>query len=382
MDKAGLLEIIDRYLSGNATPEEETIVKNYYDSFQQQNSWQQEELGPEDVVKNNVIMRIREEIRQQQIPLNVPFRKRILNYAAAAAVLGILATGALFLYNRKDPQPVFTESRHDIAPGKDGAILTLADGSCIVLDTLQNGFVARQGNVQVFLQNGQLAYNPATTVTGNTPVVFNTMSTPRGRQFTFQLPDGSKVWLNAASSVTYPTAFTGADRKVTVTGEVYFEVVPDKNKPFRVNTGSQVTEVLGTTFNVNAYAEEEGQRITLIEGKVRVSTVSDGQTIVLAPGEQALIGTGSNTLTKKQVQTEEVVAWKTGYFQFADADIHQIMRQAARWYDAEIHFEGKITTERFRGKVSRNLQLSELMKVLEANGVNYRLENRVVTILP
>lgn len=381
MEKSELKEIIDRYLGGKATPEEKAMVDHYYESLDQEKHWPLDELGPEDAVKHGILQKLMSRIGEDERSDVVPLKRRFLKYAAAAALLGILSTAAYHFFGDSQTKPALTQSQQDIDPGKEGAILTLADGSKVLLDTVSSGLVANQGNARVVLKNGSLAYTAPETGSQPIATVYNTVTTPRGRQFSFQLPDGSRVWLNAASSVTYPTAFNGTERLITVTGEAYFEVAPDQNKPFRVNSGKQITEALGTSFNVNAYPNEEGQRITLIDGKVRVSTSHDKQSILLSPGEQALINDGT-ALSRKKVHTEEVIAWKTGFFQFNDADIHQIMRQAARWYDTEIRFEGTVTTERFRGKVSRNLKLSEFMKVLKANGVNYKLENGVVIILP
>ena len=243
-------------------------------------------------------------------------------------------------------------------------------------------FRSRQGNTQVIKRsNGQLAYqvsgsnkSPAGTTT---PVEYNTMTTPRGGQYQLQLPDGTKVWLNAASSITYPTLFAGGERRVEVRGEAYFEVVKDPKMPFRVSLpeqaskqGAQEIEVLGTHFNVNGYRDEPALTITLLEGAVKIDAS------VLKPGEAY-----SNGKVKK-VNTEEAVAWKNGYFQFEQADIRTVLRQLARWYDVEVRYEGKIPERKFGGDIQRDSNLSDVLKGLELSQVHFRLEGRILTIIP
>ena len=257
-------------------------------------------------------------------------------YKWVAAVV-LIVCGLWFLAGRdRAPSIAVTPKTEDIAPGGDKAILTLADGTKVVLDTAGNGAITRQGNVTVIKLNGQLAYQPS-TLTSTSTLTYNTISTPRGGQYQLVLADGSKVWLNAASSLRFPTAFAGKERRVEVTGEAYFEVAHDAAMPFIVQRGEAEVKVLGTHFNINGYEDEPSLKITLLEGKVRVS--SRDQTAVLKPGQQAQLQTTNSKLqTTNQVDIDEVVAWKNGLFQFEQADIKTIMRQVARWYNVDVVF--------------------------------------------
>ncbi|MFT3826612.1 MAG: DUF4974 domain-containing protein [Chitinophagaceae bacterium] len=313
--------------------------------------------------------------------------------AWAAAILLLLAAGAFFLFRGVEKgegrEVVKTGQPADILPGKDGAILTLADGSRMVLDSLGNGVVTTQGGITVSLKNGQLIYTHDSVPVIAGEVLYNTMTTPKGRQYQLVLPDGSKVWLNAASSITYPVAFTG-DRKVMVTGEAYFEVAQltgAGNKPARfiVNVDDRATvEVLGTHFNINAYRDEAAMHTTLLEGKVSIDhTGNDAlEPVILKPGQQARLVSGKAIKVLNDVDTDEVMAWKNGLFHFEDADIKTVMRQLARWYDLEVEFEGALPKGGFTGELGRTLTLSQVLKILSGTRVKYRIEegNRIVIL--
>ena len=285
------------------------------------------------------------------------------------------------MLQRKTTPPVVAESmkqryKNEVPPGGNHATLTLADGSVISLDSAANGVLTQQGNVKIVKQsNGQLLYEGA----GNHEMMYNTMTTPRGGQYRLTLPDGTLVWLNAASSVTYPAAFTGRERSVSVTGEVYFEVAANENMPFRVKAGDMNINVIGTRFNVNAYAEEPTVRTTLIEGAVSVSA---GQaSAVLKPGQQARVQ-GNHTLAViNNIDTEEIIAWKNGYFQFTDADMPAVMRQIEKWYDVKVTYEGAIPKRSFGGGIQRSLPLSQVLGILEANDVKFKIEGKNITVL-
>lgn len=304
-------------------------------------------------------------------------------WAAAAAVLLLLGS-AYFIVSRdkKDvqgPSAGIVKTK-DALPGKSGAILTLSDGSKMVLDSLGNGVITTQANAPVALKDGKLIYGKAA---GNDPgmVLYNTMSTPRGRQFQMVLPDGSKVWLNAASSITYPVAFSGKERLVKITGEAYFEIAANASMPFRVQLADgEKVEVLGTSFNVNAYEDERSFRTTLVDGKVRVSLGNAAE--VLAPGEQAYAGPGDPVVKVLQdVDIAGVIAWKNNYFSFTDADLSTVMRQLSRWYNVDVVFAGPVPPGRFNGKIGRSLNLTQVLKLLTAARVNYTIEQNKITIL-
>lgn len=310
----------------------------------------------------------------------------------AASVLLLAGIGGYFWLNNKEAEqaPVVAAKPADIPPGKDGAILTLADGSQVVLDSLGNGIIATQQGTQVVLKNGELAYN---TATGVTAPVYNTLSTPKGRQFQLSLPDGSKVWLNTASSLRYPTVFAGDTRQVEVTGEVYFEVAKNAAKPFIIHVNNRATlQVLGTQFNVNAYSNETAIKTTLVEGSLQVvsgTTLTGDKAAVLKPGQQAQISNNATTASELQpvkvlsnADVDKAVAWKSGVFNFEDASLEEVMRQIERWYDIEVVYEKGIPNIRFGGKLSRDVSLHGLLQSLQESEVHYRLEGRKLIVLP
>lgn len=296
-------------------------------------------------------------------------------WAAAAIFISILA-GSIYRFQQKPAtQPVAIV---DIPPGSNGAILTLSDGSTVVLDSLANGQVAQQQGANVMLQNGRLNYTPTGKPSGS--LAYNIMTTPKGRQFQLTLPDGTKVWLNAASSIRYPTAFTGSDRSVAISGEVYLEVAGDPHRPFRVSIGDTVeVEVLGTRFNVNAYTDEPGIYTTLLQGAVKVSTRN--QFKILKPGEQAQMK-GAQLSILKNADPAHVTAWKDGAFSFVQADLPTVMRQLARWYDVEVVFAGDIPQRSITGEIGRSLTLEQVLKGLTKLKINYKIEGKKLIIQP
>lgn len=307
----------------------------------------------------------------------------MLKRLAAAAVLLFFITTGYLLYQRSiSKQLTPTAALHsDVAPGKNGAILVLADGSAVVLDSLQNGVVAKQNGVKVILQGGGIGY---AANSGNTAapgkVEYNVLHTPKGRQFRVVLPDGTNVWLNAASSIRYPTQFTGADREVEISGEVYFDVAKDVHHPFRVKlpqhngAAAGTVEALGTEFNVNAYTDEAAFHVTLLEGSVLVAPTSGEQKEILKPSQQATIPI-SQPITVTTVNTDQVIAWKKGLFDFEDVPLTALVKQLSRWYDIDVQIEKGVPDIEFGGKMSRNLMLSDIVKALNDSGVHCRLEN-------
>jgi ferric-dicitrate binding protein FerR (iron transport regulator) len=335
-------------------------------------------------------------------PAAVPMYKRTwIRVAAAVIIFIVLSVGGYFIFN--DPQPkqiAETEkeqpynNKNDIAPGGNKAVLTLANGTQIVLDSVANGALTQQGNTKIIkLDNGQLAYNPLThssTSLHSSPslrtdeVLYNTISTPKGGQYQIVLADGSKVWLNAASSLRFPASFSGKERRVELTGEGYFEVAKNANKPFRVSVKDMQVEVLGTHFNVNAYSDEGSIKTTLLEGSVKIKNEmpakSGSSSILLARGEQADLTKDHNFKINFDANLEEVVAWKNGNFEFNDTPIADIMRQVSRWYDVQIDYRGPHPAHKLTGKISRNVNLSSLIDMLQYAGVNMKVENKKIII--
>jgi transmembrane sensor len=313
-----------------------------------------------------------------------------LRYAAVVLLI-IAGSGTYLALHHKTPSKPATvasnkeqakQTKRDLAPGGNRAVLTLGDGSTIVLDDAKNGTLTQQGNTKVLKFNGKLTYDPANTK--NDEIVYNTLSTPRGGQYQIELPDGSQVWLNAVSSLRFPTAFAGKERRVEITGEAYFEVAKNAAMPFKVvvvtplDNGPEI-EVTGTQFNIMAYNDEAAVKTTLLEGSVKIN--QDSKPILLKPGQQAR----SQDETIKiidNIDTEEVVAWKNGYFQFTSASLQQVMRQIARWYDVDISYVGKVPERRFGGKISRDNNASEVLKVLELSKVKFRIEDKKIVVTP
>lgn len=268
----------------------------------------------------------------------------------------------------------------DLPPGGNKAILTLGDGSNIILDSAGNGNLASQGNTSITKSGkGELVYKSNNKATE--AIVYNTVTTPKGGQYHIVLPDGSKVWLNAASSLRFPTAFIGKERRVEITGEVYFEVAHNAKMPFIVKANDTEVAVLGTHFNVMAYADEKVMKTTLLEGSVKVSR--SGKSAMLAPGQQArLTNSSENIRVLDDVDTDKEMAWKTGYFQFEDENLESIMRQVSRWYDVDIAYEGSASREHFTGRLPRNANVSKVLKILSLSGVKFRIEGKSIIVTP
>ncbi len=310
--------------------------------------------------------------------------------AVAAAMLLLLAGGWFFLRHSRPPVAAGTAPAvaGDIAPGRSRATLTLADGSTVDLDVAKDGVIGHQGGSQVVKSQGsQLAYQEKD---GRDAVTYNVLATPRGGQYQLVLPDGSKVWLNAASSIRYPTVFAGRERVVELKGEAYFEIAQDAAMPFKVNVEKggvpMQVEVLGTHFNVMAYGDEPSMNTDLLEGAVRVHGGSVAKR--LKPGQQARWngggqGTGagaSGVLSVGPGNMEEAVAWKDGMFSFNEATIEQVMRQLSRWYDVEVVYVNGPPKDLFRGEMFRNVTISKILKVLEASGVHFTVDGEKILV--
>ncbi|HEY8387091.1 MAG TPA: FecR domain-containing protein [Parasegetibacter sp.] len=319
----------------------------------------------------------------------------------AASVLLLAGAGAYFgqQYNN-DPQALtnnYKLSPVDIAPGQDGAILILSDGTQVVLDSLGNGAINDQNGTQVLLQDGQLAYTAKNHLASHS--TYHTLHTPKGRQFRILLPDGTSVWLNASSSIRYPTIFSGEARKVEVTGEAYFEVAKNSQLPFRVSVANKAeVEVLGTHFNINAYEDENTINTTLLEGSVKVTTfqpTAEGpathrkqrSSVLLEPGQQAQISVDQQAnpeiLVIPNADIEKVLAWRNGVFDFQGLSLAEVMRQLVRWYDIEVEYEKGIPNISFFGKMSRDVSLEGLIRTLEKTGVRFKIvEGRRLVVSP
>lgn len=313
-----------------------------------------------------------EESRGDSPSGTVLFRAIGLAAMAAAIALGVWFWKPAHSVETHLAQNLSKPSPAVIVPGGNKAILTLSNGQQVVLDSLQNGSITHQGGVRIIkLASGRLAYQGGE---GSEPV-YNTITTPKGGQYQVVLPDGSRVWLNAGSSLRFPTAFGGKDRSVDMTGEAYFEIAPDRARPFTVKAPGHDIAVLGTQFDVNAYTDEDAFKTTLLEGSVRVGNN------VLQPGEQVVAGVDGAIQVRKGVETDEVVAWKNGRFLFDNADIPTIMRQIARWYDVQIRYEGRVPQGHFTGMVPRSSSLDKVLKIFALSQIHFRIEGKQIIVI-
>jgi len=302
---------------------------------------------------------------------------------AAAVVLILIISGIFYrAENRSNEKKTATlllpsKKAEAVVPGGNHARLIMADGTTLVLDSIQNGKI-QQGSATISKQDGMLVYDGKMHANAAMPVTYNTLTTPRGGQYQVVLPDGSKVWLNASSSLRFPTAFTAKERNVDLTGEAYFEIAKNKEKPFHVNVNGMQVEVLGTHFNINAYADENSIKTSLLEGSVKIKR--GNMSGLLKPGQQGILEDNNNDLKINRADMDEVVAWKNGLFQFDGAGIKTIMLEISRWYNMEIVYEGKVPERSFVGKISRDAQLSDVLKILELSNVKFKVEGRKIIV--
>ncbi|MBS1915543.1 MAG: FecR domain-containing protein [Bacteroidetes bacterium] len=377
------IQAIENYLSGIANDQEKELVNQWYFSF---NDQAVEVPEAEEELREKIRVRMYERLKGELFMPAPAFDHRPQKYwlLAAAIFTGILLFSGAYLFFSKNTsvKPQVSNTRPvtttDVAPGTDKATLTLADGSVIKLDKLPNGTIAQQGATKVLqVKSGQLSYQ--STAKDADVVNFNTIATPRGGQYEIMLSDGSKVWLNAASSLRFPTRFSGKERNVELNGEAYFEIAKNAAMPFHVKTSAMQVEVLGTHFNVNAYNDENATTTTLLEGSVKVS--SPKSEVTLHPGQQAALN-GTNTLVavKNDVDVDQVVAWKNGMFEFASNDIETIMRQLSRWYDVQTKYEGKKPEGHFSGTIGRNLPLSKVLQILEQSDVHFKINGNEIIV--
>jgi transmembrane sensor len=318
---------------------------------------------------------------------------------ASVFLIGICGIAWWWLTAKKPTQNEIVQEKpvndkNAITPGGNKAILKLSDGREIILDSVANGALAQQGNSQVTkTKSGELVYEVTAQNSGGplttqySPLAYNTIATPRGGQYQLVLADGSKVWLNASSSLRYPTAFTGKERRVELTGEGYFEVATlrlrsGQKMPFHVQVNHMDVEVLGTHFNINSYNDEPAIRTTLLEGSVKVvnrQSAIGNNTVVLTPGKQAVLIADSR-FTIADADVEQVMAWKNGLFSFTGADLATVMRQLSRWYNVEVKYEGQIPARKFSGEITHDLTLSQLMNGLQSLGIKFNIQGRTMIV--
>ncbi|SEM75627.1 FecR family protein [Chitinophaga rupis] len=377
MTKEDFLRLVDKYLKGQATAEEEQLLARFYNSFELDDTVVRQEL------EEKMLTRLMQSV--QPAPVKIK-RVRSWQYAAAAVILCLLASGALYYQyaGRQAITPAPSLAKQPATPGNNKALLQLADGSTIELNQASNGVLAMQGSTAVKkTKDGQLIYEPAqasATALGS----LNTITTPAGGQYQLTLPDGTRVWLNAGSSLTFPTAFDSAGRRITLRGEAYFEVAKvytqsHNRLPFYVKTGENEVAVLGTHFNVKDYADATGFEATLLEGAVQVKRGSLVQ--ALTPGQQASIRPHSAVIKVRPANTEAVMAWKEGLFLFDNTGIDEAMEEIKRWYNVDVVYEGRKPDIEFTGVLPRSSSVTEVLNLLEsAQGVAFELRNNTIIV--
>lgn len=399
------LLLAEKWMNGTITPEEEREFAQWYNEDQNK-----EILVPESFVSGEEEhrQRILQQIHSLRATAELavtpesfpdPRRMRGRTQLATASVLLVLASAAIIwiLYGHS---PVgrsiaarLTSDSQTIRPLGNRATLTLGNGSVVDLDALKEGPIIGEGGVTIDKQQAQLVYKPLGAVEDKTSggvvtgdasaiskMVYNTLRTPRGVMYSVVLSDGTRVWLNASSSLRYPTTFTGRVRQVSLSGEAYFEVAQNPSQPFQVTVNGMEVNVLGTHFNIMAYDDESTITTTLLEGAVKVDYMLKSATLV--PGQQSLLMRGGRDMRVRNVDVEEAVAWKNGILQFRSEDIRSVMRKVARWYDVDVRYEGEIS-DHFSGAIYRNAEVSGLLRNMElTHTVHFRIEGRTITVSP
>jgi transmembrane sensor len=374
------LQILERYRLGKASADEISFLEKYYNSFDETEEFI---LNLEEylVIKNLIKERVDHQI--EQLSKNNNVKKLWLswfNYAAAAAVLIVISTSVLIFRNYQENGSYALFASNDINPGGHRAILTLSNGKKIVLDAAKAGEIVSQSGITVTkTKDGQIVYKVVDNGEAQSFSETNTITTPNGGNYQISLPDGTMVILNAASSLTFPTSFRGMERSVSLVGEAYFEVTKNAEMPFKVKSGRQVVEVLGTHFDINAYDNEPVIKTTLLEGSVKVNY--NNASTLIKPGQQAIIAfNDAKNIDVHDADLEKEMAWKNGAFSFENDDLHSVMRQIARWYDAEVVYEGDFPDDKFFGGIPKSSKLSGVAKILELNNIHLKISGRTIRV--
>lgn len=401
LENRQLKEFFSRYLENRCTAAEVNEIVRYFNSDNE--AYLRELIADElkktepsinnqhlQILADKAFTRIKTEIDKESRPVetrlipNGGYQKLWVRIAAAASVLIVLSIAAYFITYRlinKPPLVVQRVQPHDIAPGGNKAILILSNGKQINLTNAQNGQLAKEADAVINkTADGKVTYQSNGQQGQSSEITYNTLKTPRGGKYDLTLADGTRVWLNAASSIIYPSAFNGRDRQVEITGEAYFEVVHNAAQPFRVRVAGQTIEDLGTHFNINAYTDEPTIKTTLLEGSIRLSNTTGNLT--LKPGEQAIIQANQSITLNTDADTDEAIAWHQGLFKFNDASIETVMRQLSRWYDVDVSYEGKIPQRLFSGKIYRNTSALKVSDILSYKQIHFRLEGRKIIVMP
>lgn len=352
--------LIEKYKLGICTPEEKQVIESWF-----------HHLGENEIsdFTEDELVAARERLHTNMLELTKSSSSgsTLIKYLSAAAIL-IFISFSIFLFVKNQSTFSTKDTRtanNDIQPGSNNAILTLADGKKITLNDFGTGEIAEQQGIKVIKSSeGQLIYTLSDSKDFSGSDLYNTIETPMGGQYQVNLPDGSRAWLNSGSYLRYPIKFSGKERSIEISGEVYFEIKKMEGIPFKVQAGEQTIEVLGTHFNVMAYTDEASINTTLVEGSVKVT--NGNKSTIIIPGQQSRLKNGEFEVLS--VDIDEVIAWKNGFFVFKNENLKSMMRKISRWYDVEVVYEGNIVDKSFGGKISRSRNISELLKIMESTG--------------
>jgi hypothetical protein len=380
-------QLIDRYQEGNASEAEKDFVERYYQSFEKKAGlYGQLSNSEKEATGRNLKAKIDAAIDGNSNKKVLFIRRNLFfTVSVAASIIFILAGGYFFLNSKftvRGINPQLTAKhavKEDIFPGVKKATLTLDGGEKIVLDSAQNGILARQGNTAITNINGALSY----TGKNDGPIRYNTLTTQKGQQYPLTLSDGTEIFLDASTSIRFPVAFTGNDREVTINGRAYFHVAENKALPFYVIKGDRKVRVYGTQFNVSAYDNEKDIKVTLVQGSVQVS--NGKKATMITPGQQAVLSIGTEDIKViENADVEQAIAWKNGIISMHHADMSDILKEIERWYDVEVVVNGVLPQKDFYFSVSRNVNLSDLLRIFEIYHIKYKIDaqNRKLTVNP
>ncbi|MFT3702912.1 MAG: DUF4974 domain-containing protein [Agriterribacter sp.] len=405
MDIKIIKDLLNRYLAGHASAAEKKLVEDWLDENDLPgNKWNEMPAEQRAMwmigLQDDILKSIDKSSSNDDVKnvISLPWYRRLyIQLAAAAVIIAIAGSWYFALRGAKLPASAIVSITHKadtiITPGSNKAVLTLSDGNTVELSDTANGVVTKQGNTEISKSGAQLVYNESVKPANSGNISYNTLSTPRGGQYKLVLPDGSEVWLNAASSIRYPVAFVNDMREVEIKGEAYFEIKPQwkdgRKIPFVVQvlagdgTRKNAIEVLGTHFNINAYDEESSINTTLITGKVKVTAENhSGAEAILAPGQQAQLNARGNIKVLNDVDIDETIAWKNGLFMMNKADITVILRQLSRWYDVDIVYANGIPQGKISGDIPRTMQLADVLKVMKLSGIKFSIEGKKIIVEP
>ena len=387
MSKQDFISLYEKFLSGKCSDEEKKLLETYYAEIKLMDNQWENSLGDEDEIRKAIISRIQSatDYKEPQIRTNY-WRYGWLGYAAS--ILLVVTAGLISWYyfsekQQADQTAKANKHRNDIHPGSNQAYLKLASGVSIMLQGLKNGEISNSANIKIskvsdsiitYSANQRDHGNPAISADSNSLVI------PKGGIFQTILSDGTKVWLNSASSLKYPVAFAGKERRVVLSGEAYFEVAKNKNMPFKVSVNGVDVQVLGTHFNVLGYPDETEIKTTLLEGSVKLQSTK-GQAL-LVPGEQGVFSQQRADFTINKVNTEDAVSWKEGFFVFDNESIQSIMPKIARWYNVEVVYQDKPGQSKLGGTISRYKDINTVLKALESTGAaHFKIQGRRVIVM-